>query len=502
MKSPFTLAAAALAAAAALLLACAAPAAAQEPKRQPINVDALLKDKENTVSLQIQDVPLNAALKMLAKQYPISFITAKDANITVSAHFKDVTLDQALNSLVTINGFSYRVKGAVIEIYAARPTADVAEQPRVQVFELQYASAEKLKTLLKPFLSKASGKIEAEISRNALIVYDLPSPLETITKVIEKIDKAEPQVTISAEIIEASLETGESLGIDWKTRIAATGSLRPITWPFSARDSHNKYVPANDPDVGVDAEFAPNRSFPYTVRDDFTFGTLDATGLRAVLDVLKTTGNTNLIANPEITTLNNRQAKITIGNTVPVPIYTTNLETGVSAVTGFEEIETGTILIVTPRVNAGGKSVTLEVKPEISEILEFKGQFDERPIVASRKAETTVRLRDGETLVIGGLVSEKTEEVINKIPILGDIPILGWLFKSKSLQKQKTTLYIFVTPRIILGDADPDRATKAVKRLKKTGLRDTDTGADDIRNPATSPFRKTGQETKPEGTKS
>ena len=104
------------------------------------------------------------------------------------------------------------------------------------------------------------------------------------------------------------------------------------------------------------------------------------------------------------------------------------------------------------------------------------------------RAETTVRLGDGEPLVIGGLVSEKTEEVINKVPILGAIPLFGWLFKSKNFEKQTSSLYMFVTPRVMTDRGCRDRAKKAAERLKRDGAADPDTGADDIRNHGASPF--------------
>jgi len=477
MKRPLT-----LAALLALVSACSPVLAAAPP-----GVERLLEDPQKTFSVEVQNVPIDTVLKMLSKQHNLSIITAKNVNTTVTASFKDVTLGQALDSLVTINGFAYRVKGSVIEVYA--PVAGegaMVEKPVIQTFELQYANADKLKTLVKPFLSSDVGKVEAEIGRNALIVHDMPAAVEAVARVIATLDKPEPQVTIGAEIIEASINVNEKLGVDWGTRIRATGAARPMTWPFSARLKDNRSIPLNDVAGG---DFGAGEGFPFPEPEDFTFGTLDATGLQAILEILKTDSGTNLIANPEITTLNNHEAKINIGNTVPVAIYTTNLETGVSAVTGFEDVETGTILTITPQVSPRDRTIKLAVKPEISEILEFVGQFDERPIITSRKAETTVRLRDGETLVIGGLVSEKTEKVDTKIPILGDIPLIKGLFSSKTYDRQKSSLYIFVTPRIMNRGVDTTRTKKAASRLTKDGYDQKDSGANDLRNPGSSPFQ-------------
>jgi len=474
---------------AALVLACSGAWAAEKPTPAPVSAADIIRDPNARVKdFTVQDVPLDVALRILSKQFDLSVITARSVTTNVTATFKDVSLAEALDSLVTINGFAYRVKGAVIEVYTPAAGAGVsALSPAVQTFHLEYANAETLKTMLKPFLNSGTGKIEADIGSNALIVYDLPETLENIAKIIEQVDKPEPQVTISAEIIEAAIDIDEKLGIDWTTRIQAHGAARPVTFPFTSGRSGSQWVPGNDI-VGDD--FGPGDSFPFPEVEDFTFGTLDATGLRAVLDVLRSDGGTNLIANPEITTLNNHEAKINLGQITPVAEYTTNLETGVSAVTGFIDIETGTILTVTPQVNVAAGVIKMRVKPEISEILGFVGQFDERPIIASRRAETTVRLRDGETLVIGGLVSEKNEETVTKVPFFGDIPVLGWFFKSSHIEKKKSTLYIFVTPKIMSDERYRDRAQRAGKRLEKSGLKETDTGADDIRKPGTSPLKQ------------
>ncbi len=479
-----------LASAVALALGGAAAGAAEPPDTESVSAAEVLDSSTAKVTLDLQDVPLDDALRILSKQFGLSIITAKDVTTSVTARFNEVSLKEALHSLVTINGFSYRTKGSVIEVYTSPPGKGPAvERPTIETFELKYASAEKTKALLRPFLSEKVGKIEADTNRNILIVYDVPDNMACVAKVVERIDRPEPQVTISAEIIEASIDVDETLGIDWETRLAASGAARPITFPFSKGKSHSDFVPSNNPGDGDDDEFSVDDSFPYPSTDDFTFGTLDASGLKAVLQALKTDGGTNLIGNPEITTLNNREAKINLGTTVPVPTYTTNLETGVSTVTGFEDVETGTILRVTPRVNDGGKSVTLKVAPEISEIIGYKGQYDERPVIVSRKAETTVRLRDGETLVIGGLVSEKTVDSTTKIPLLGDIPLLGWLFKSKHSVIEKSSLYIFITPRIMNAECYRKRAKCAVGRLKEAGFENIHSGADDIRKPGASPFQ-------------
>jgi len=478
-----------------LLLACAgSAAAAPPPPKAPTALEAL-NSSAGTVTIDVQAVPLEDVLRVLSRQFGLSIITAKNVNTSVTARFKSVTLKEALDSLVTINGFAYRAHGRVIEVYDPREGAGAAAgQAAVETFTLQYASALELKELLRPFLSKDSGKIEAELNGNTLIVCDTPAAIATIAKVIERVDRPEPQITIGAEIIEVSDSSGLRLGIDWSTKLSAKGSARPTTFPFSNSSTGGSFIPSNpsessttDDTDTTTSDFTDGSAFPNTAATDFTFGMLDATGLSAVFEAIKTKDGVNVIANPEITTLNNREAKINIGDTVPVPIYTTNIETGVTAVTGFQEVDTGTILTVIPRVNRAGESVTLRVRPEISEITGYKGQFDERPVVSSRRAETTVRLQNGETLVIGGLVRQRVERITHKIPLLGDIPIAGWLFKSIHDEKTRSTLYIFITPRINMNAVE--RAKAAGDRLFRDGLEEApDDGCNELRGPGTSPF--------------
>ena len=470
---------------AALLLIASSGIATADP---PVTAIQALSNTDTRLTVDLQDVPLTDALRVLSKQFGLSIITAKDVATNVNARFNDVTLREALDSLITINGYAYRSKGDVIEIFCPPVEKATSSPPCFATFPLRFAPAGRVRDIIKPFLTADIGRVEADLGSNKIIIYDLPFVVDSIAGVISEIDLPEAQITISAEIIEASMDLDERLGIDWQTRLVASGAAMPTTFPFNSRSSDSQFIPGNKPQLGTaDDEFGDDHSFPFPEPADFTFGTLDATGLKAVLEILKTDSGTNLIANPEITTLNNHEAKINIGDTVPVPIYTTNLETGVSAVTGFEEVETGTILTVIPQVNNDGESVTMIVKPEISEITGYKGQYDERPIVSSRKAETTVRLRDGETLVIGGLVSVNKSDSITKIPVLGDIPLLGWLFKKKVTIESKSTLYIFITPRITNG-AYTARAKKAGERLIKNGLKQPESGADDIRNPEASPF--------------
>ncbi|MFO0983254.1 MAG: type II and III secretion system protein [Planctomycetota bacterium] len=204
--------------------------------------------------------------------------------------------------------------------------------------------------------------------------------------------------------------------------------------------------------------FDPGDSFPLAQRPDFVFGSLDFTQFQAMLEILQAKGNAKLVASPQITALDGVEARIHIGETIPVPTYSRNEQYNVTYVTGYQDRDVGTTMLVTPHVN-DDRTVTLDVRPEVSVITGYVGQFHEVPIVAKRRAETQVRLVYGRTLVIGGLVRDKEITRESKVPLLGDIPLLGYLFRYQSTETEKTDLLIFVTPTIVDQDQEEQQSS-------------------------------------------
>ncbi|HKQ18242.1 MAG TPA: type II and III secretion system protein, partial [Candidatus Eisenbacteria bacterium] len=211
---------------------------------------------------------------------------------------------------------------------------------------------------------------------------------------------------------------------------------------FTAEPNPNSQIGGGGP------AFPPGQNFPYPTPGDFTFGKLSFQEFAVALDILKQTSNTNLISAPNVTTLDNQQAEIVVGTVVPIALYERLKDTGTLEITGYDEKKIGVRLLVTPHT-ADDSSLVLTVNPEISEIIEYRGQFNERPVTSTRSAATQVVMRSGETVMIGGLIKTVDIKIVRKVPILGDIPLLGLLFRHKTRQQQKVDLMIFVTPRLI-----------------------------------------------------
>ncbi len=403
-------------------------------------------------SLEFREVDIKDVLRQLSKQYGLNIVFSEKVAGLITVQMTNVSLGEALDSIITVNGFVYNKRGVVIKV--TTPEEAEKEGKQTKLFKLSYADAVKLKDTLSKVLT-SEGSIEADSRSNSLVITDSLAIINKIANMIPALDEINPQVLIEAKLIETSLNTTDKLGIDWTTTISAAGAKRSTSLPFSAKGS--KDLEGLLPQAASNAtDFISPWGFPYTVKGDFTVGTLDFTSLKTVFDFLKQRKKTKLVANPRILTVNNQKAVIHVGKQVPLPIYERNDTTGNMEITGWSDKEKiGVQLEVTPQISPDGH-IKLKLKPEVSSIsdwMKIEGA-NAAPITSTRTAETEVQIRDGETVVIGGLVKEESLSVVKKIPILGDIPLLGLLFTRKEVGStesptEKTDLLIFVTAHII-----------------------------------------------------
>jgi type IV pilus assembly protein PilQ len=427
-------------------------------------------------SLEFREVDIKDVLRQLAKQYNLNIVFSEKVSGLITVQLVNVTLEEALDSIITVNGFVYTKKGQVIKVI----TADEAQQEgkQTKLFKLNNASAATLKDSLKKVLT-ADGSIEADSRSNSLIVTDTLAVINKIESMIPTLDEITPQVLIEAKLIETSLNKTEKLGIDWTTTMTAKGAKIPITAPFNAENIIGEkftkdFIPVGKPadagdtapgDFPIAGQTPPLaglvNSFPYALKGDYTFGTLDFSAFQTVLDFIKERQNTKLIANPRIVTLNNQKATINVGRVLSLPLYERNETTGNMEITGWEKQNVGVSLEVTPQISPDGH-IKLKLKPDVSSLIGYastRSGVNEGPITSTRTVETEVLIKDGQTVVIGGLVKEEELVKVKKIPILGDIPIIGLAFTRKEVSStanptEKTDLLIFVTAKIIREKAD------------------------------------------------
>jgi type IV pilus assembly protein PilQ len=429
--------------------------------------DRLEKALLEPVTLDYFDLELSQVLRTLSDGTDINIVSGPMVKGKVTIHLVDVPLGAALKSILLSNNYTYVKEGDILRVI---PLSEMDRGPvrleslAVEVFNLQYASADDVKNTVEKFLSEfgsiqsfsrtTKGSVRARSS--TLVIRDTQQAIDNIRRIIRSLDIERPQVSIQARVVELIADDDDQLGIDWTVTGTLTGSTVPTTLPFMANrnsiDGRKKFIPEADPAGGGDDEeqrFGPGNIFPFSSSNDFTFGTLDFSSFQAVWRMLDSKDNSNLLSAPHISALEGEEAMITVGTNIPIPIYERNEETGSMEVTGYEVEETGVILTVTPYIVGEGK-IMLQLHPEVSELTgQFVGPNNERPITTSREADTTITVRDGDTVVIGGLVKENVVEEDHKIPLLGYIPFLGAPFRYTSKTVDKTELLIFVTPRII-----------------------------------------------------
>lgn len=456
------------------------PEKAAEPGANAMQPKAESSVMQKSVTLDFKDADIRNVLKIISYKAGVNIVVTPDVVGNVNMRLVDVPWQNALDTIVKTYGFGYEwLNDRVIMVSTL---ARLAEQRKSQeeasekepldtdTFVLNFSSAMDIKNVLDKLLS-ARGKITVESRTNTLIVTDTKSTLLKIKEAIRRLDKMTPQVMIEARIIETTLGSSEKLGIDWNLRIAYSGPKRPTTFPWTSaiKGAGEKYFPKtpvpsslvreatttySETGAVVGTTYTENTyhsliaGFPEVSTDEFTFGTIDMTGLQAVLEVLKSSSDTKIISNPRITTLNNQEAKILVGKVVPIPKYEYSKETGALSVSGYEDKEIGVKLIVTPNINEQ-EYITLSVKPSVESIVGSTGPNGERPVISTRSAETNVMIKDGQTLVIGGLISEDKIKSNKGVPILKDLPLLRYIFGHKEDTVTKTELLIFITPHIL-----------------------------------------------------
>lgn len=413
------------------------------------------------ITVDFKDANIHDVLKIISYKSGVNIVAGKDVSGTVTIRLVDVPWERALDVILKNSGFVYERDKDIIRVTTVENVSK--EELSTQILILNYAEAEKVSDAIKEILSDR-GRVKFDARTNQLVVTDVPTNLYKISKVIEKLDKKTAQVLIEAKIIETVLDEDERLGIDWTLYASATGAARPLVGPFAFGKTYGKtgseYFPKVDTSTG-DFSGSVETGFPYALKSDFTFGTISFTQLQAIIEILKSRSNTKTLSNPKIVTLNNKEAVIHIGRNYNVPLYERNSSTGQMEITDYKQEEIGVKLTVTPHVNAQGE-IMVDLHPEISSFLQFDDYGNVRaPVFSTREAITQVMVKDGETIVIGGLIKEEVVDYVKKIPLLGDLPLLKYIFSKKEKTVDTTDLIIFVTVRVL--NSQSEDLTKEVK---------------------------------------
>ena len=380
---------------------------------------------------------------------------------TVTMRLEDVTALQAIAIIVKAkNLFMDKIDNVYYIKTGAERTAEPTESDS---YQFSYSRAKDVVPLIASQLASKDPP-QVDERTNTIFFRETRGNIDNIRKLFVQIDKPTKQVMIEARLVEVTANPKQSYGINWAGTFG--GSATPKTFQFAgsspASFTVNNGVPQLEklPTVQTDQTTGQLKGFDF-LRDAShqltsiggQFAILSVPQLSATLRLLNEDNDAEFLANPRIVTADNQQAKIEISRNQPVPQLNFNEQTATAVFGGFQDKKFGNTLLVRPSVNKDD-FITLSVKPEISNkvgdaTFVFAGATVASPIIDSRSLESSVLIRSGNTLAIGGLLQDEQTKARSKVPVLGDIPILGYFFAERLNARTKRNLLVFVTPTII-----------------------------------------------------
>lgn len=414
------------------------------------------------VNIQVANAEVRDVLTALASVGEVNMILDDSVKGTITIQLKNIPYDSALDLVCKTKGLTYQIVGDVTVV-------GVADQigrgfGSVHTFKLKFINPDSVKdTILSILFGEKKGqkliqsegtsaiknantqqgaaaaaiageksseesteldRLTIDYATNSLILFGTNTEAAKIQNLLTELDIPYQQVSLEAEVLAISKEKTKSLGIEWSWDAAPQYAERD-------KDDDGDITVTRENNKGI-IQFGRNpEGYPY----EFYY--------QATINALVSNGEAKVLAKPKVTTINGKQAQILIGDRIPVQVQTL---TNGTTTTSTEYIDAGIKLIYTPRINTDGL-ITVHVLTEVSsptlvsDIKQYK--------ITTRQAETTVRLKDGETMVIGGLIGSTDSEARKAVPFFSELPIVGALFKNFSKTHNNTEVVIFLTPRIV-----------------------------------------------------
>jgi type IV pilus assembly protein PilQ len=413
-----------------MLLLAAGPARSEIPEGE-------------TISMDFQNADVRTVLRSFSVYAGKNIIAGPEVKGPINVRLENVPWRKALDLVLKANGYAAQEEEDVIRVGlwdqfvneeikmqdALRKKEEL--QPLVtRVIDVSFAQAKELTEPLEGLLSRR-GVMEVDERTNSIVVSDIQSRVDEIARMAKSLDGETPQVEIVAKLVDVDARLTRDLGIKWTAsgvkipgvqgehgvEVNATGTIEATEGTAStAQQPEAKLL------IGTIA--GPNGSFEATIQ------------------AMERDNKANIISNPRITTLNNRQATIIVGKKIPL-IVTDEAGNPITQLTTV-----GVQMKVTPHVNSKTGEITMDLHPEVSD-LSAQATVQGGIIIVTEEADTRVMVKNGETAVIGGLIRSNESYYKTGVPLLRDLPLLGGLFGSNSKASEQRELLIFVTPRIV-----------------------------------------------------
>jgi type IV pilus secretin PilQ/predicted competence protein len=402
---------------------------------------------------EFQGDDVGQVLRLLARQAKINMVVSDQVTGTVTMRLEDVTALQAIAVIVKAKGlFMDQIEHVYYIKTAAEKTAEPTESDN---YQFSYSRAKEVAPLLASQLSSKEAP-QFDERTNTIFFRETRSNIDTVRKLLVTIDKPTKQVMIEARLVEVTANPRQSYGINWAGTVGSSTNAQTFSYGAPANTSGSSTstsgnIPLNNFALGNPANNNILGNFSHLALGQFAI--LSVPQMSATLRFLNEDNDAEFLANPRVVTADNLQAKIEINRAQPVPQLNFNEQTATAVFGGFQDKKFGNTLIVTPSINKDN-FVTMKVKPEISNkvgdsTFVFAGATVSSPIIDTRTLESNVLIRSGDTLAIGGLLQDEVGKARNKVPLLGDVPVLGYLFQERLNNRVKRNLLVFVTPTII-----------------------------------------------------
>jgi len=482
------------------------------------------------LSLDLREMDIVDVLKMLSRQSGINIVVARNVAGRVTAFFNNVEFWEAFRTLLSTRDLAYAKEGDLIQVMAAADyerlygvsfaktttlhvipmshikartakaelepvkskvgmitvdeltnslwvddtpeyIAKIKERlasidvPQVyKVFRLNFATAEDLLPKIASLASKDTGNLQVDKRSNTIIVQDNPARVKEIEDIIQAFDVRHRAVLIEAKIVQVTLNKSFQWGINWQG----------INWSAVLDKIHGYHltgqVVQNLLQVPLETVNGPN----VTARGiTASVGIVEKPNFNAVVNFLNTVGNTNLLSSPRVMALDNQEARIHVGSKV-AKITRTLVNPGSNGTNpitteNVEFLDVGVKLAVTPSIGNDG-TITMKVKPAVSSVESTitTSEGSSIPVIRVSEAEASLVVKDGITVVLGGLIEDSRAKTDTGVPILSKIPLLGYLFRSRDKSQVKTELVIFLTPHIVTGETVSPEAQERFN-LEPTG---------------------------------
>jgi type IV pilus assembly protein PilQ len=456
------------------LVAIATPSAALAAN----DAQDVVVDDFGTVDISVQDTDLAQVLQMLSLQSRKNIITSKRVSARVTANLYDVTFKEALDAILHVNGYGYIEQGNFIYVYTLEEIAELekaARKTESRRFALEYLAAADAAEFVKPLLSD-KGKLSflGEVEKGfrpddtsagedswayaaMLVVNDFPENVESITKLLGELDTPPQQVVVEATVVSTVVNEDNAFGVDFSVIVNSdfTDYFNPLAAVNDLIRGNNK--PGARP-TSPDQGFVPNNASVEAVTS--TVGNTAGPGglkvgviqgdVAVFLRVLDEVTDSTVLARPRVMALNRQRAQVLVGDRIA---YLSTTQTETSTTQAVQFLDTGIRLVFRPFISSDG-SIRMELYPSVSEArlrssTGVRGTGQEIPDERTSEITTNVRMRDGQTLVLGGLFQEDTTISRSQVPWLGDIPIVGAAFSGQTDKITRREIMFLITPTIV-----------------------------------------------------